>query len=263
MGIKLTDIDNTTSDLAAEFAEDALVDAWQEQHAAQMRTRDYGHERIPFWISCLRWIADENYIVLYCNPSTVEFSFPWREAEQETKGGIVRHSWYDNKRKTYMKDPKLNFTFQTGNILPRAVQRFEEPSITTPIPSPVPTALSTVASNLGSYRAAQIRADYDVKMAPGLVNMYAMMELLDEQRIWKGRPNYVQIGFNSWTFPVLTLVGFFDPSDFLIPQTAENPNSVEFSISFTMRESDPHLTKATDLINQFKGSALIIPSLRR
>jgi len=186
-----------------------------------IRERDYRGDRTPFYLTCRKW---DFVVLLYCNPSEVEFRFPWRESDQEVKGGMVRHSW--RNKGTYLKEPIISFTFQTGNIMPRVVNN-------------------------------------EVIMSPGLTNLYYIMELLDEDRIYKGQPNYVEIAFNSMTFPVLVLSGFFSPDDFTIPQSSEDIHGFSFTLEFTARKFFPDITSKSQLIKAFKGSgAFNVRSLR-
>jgi hypothetical protein len=203
---------------------EAVTTAGQIQDA--VGDRDYRGLRRPFYITCRKWAEEEGrYIILYCNPSDVEFRFPWRESEQEIKGGMVRHSW--RNKGTYLKEPGLSITYQTGNVMPRI-------------------------------------ANGAVEMSPGLSNLYDFMELLDEDRVYNSRPNYVEIAFNSMTFPVLVIHGFFAPEDFTLPQSSEELHGFSFSIEFTARTFHPDITKASTLVQAFKGSpAFTVKSFRR
>lgn len=199
------------------------IQAQQETTEREVGDRPFQHDRVPFWLTCPKWQdrgsgTGSRAIVLFCNPSEVDIEFSWRESEQEVKGGMVRHSWRNRKGNTYVKEVKLGFTFQTGNTMP------------------------------------YLDENGDIQVAQGLRNLYDTLELLDEERIWKGRANYVQIGFNSSTFPRIVLTGFFDPDEFSIPQSAEELHGFSFQLNFTARKIYPDMTQARQLVEAFKDS---------
>jgi len=179
-------------------------------------SRDFKHKRVPFIITCEKWSAVQRHIILYCNPSEAEFSFPFREAEQEIKGGIVRHSWRSHG--SYFREPTIDFTFHTGNVMPR----------------------------LENGR---------VEMAPGLENLYDMLELLDTERLWRNQANYVSIAFNSMTFPSLVMRGFFSTDDFTIPQSVDKLHGFDFSLKFVARSFTPSINTSRELVAAFRDSS--------
>ena len=187
---------------------------------ALARISDYQRERVPYVITCAQWERVGRYIVFYVNPSSVDISLSWREQDQVIKGGIVRHSWRSHK--SYVQEVKLAFTFQTGNTMPRIIEG-------------------------------------EVVKGPGLDNLYDMLELSDLSRIDPdtGEPNYVRIFFNTAMFPVFNIVGFFDPDEFTIPQTADEPFNIEFNRTFTARIFYPKITSYVQLSQALKSSGML------
>ena len=187
--------------------------------------RDYQGDRIPFILSCLGWMKDvpPRHIALSCNPRDVQFTLPFREDVQETKQAPILHSWTKKERGTRYKEPVLNFTFQTGSVLP-VETKIADQTILDP--------------------------------SEGLVNLYEILELADQPRTYEGQDNFVFIVFNSATFPSLTLMGFFEPSGISFPQSADDPHQTVFSASFIVHDTTPSLNSTSELIREFRNIRL-------
>jgi len=177
----------------------------------------HGIDRAPFLITTERDIPNNKYIFLYCNPAEVSFQQGMRGAEQKVRGGAVQHVWFDrNGNKSFFDEPTLGFQFQSGNTIP-------------------------VIINEGAAKAA-----------PGLNNVFDLLDLLDQPRVLDdGRPNYVYIVYTSRNFPSLTLVGFFTPEGFSFTDSADDPTVLNLSANFLMYDSYPRLSSANVLVQMF------------
>ena len=197
-----------------------LLDTSAGEKEALARVSDYKRERVPFYITDLLWERAGYFVVMYCNPKSVNIKLSWREKDQVIKGGIVRHSWRSHG--SYLQEVQFDFEFQTGNTMPRIV-------------------------------------DNKIVRGPGLDNLYELLELFDHPRIdpVTGEPNYTRIFFNTAMFPTFNLLGFFDPEDFTIPQTADEPNGISFNQSFTSRIIYPKVTNASQLVLAFNESGAL------
>ncbi len=96
-----------------------LLDTSAGEKEALARVSDYKRERVPFYITDLLWERAGYFVVMYCNPKSVNIKLSWREKDQVIKGGIVRHSWRSHG--SYLQEVQFDFEFQTGNTMPRIV----------------------------------------------------------------------------------------------------------------------------------------------
>ena len=190
-------------------------------------------DRRPFMLTCQQWLdSDRNDITkyLYCrvNPKSVQWTFNMRVSEQKTLAGTVQHAWRQNlgvRRNTYFSEPKLSITFQSGNIMPVVPERFNNPT----------------------------QKQREIKMPSGLGTFYRFVDLLGASRIVENggdrAANVVYIMYTSRLYPSIVLAGMFDPEGFTFTDSANDPNQVEWTSSFTVYDSYPRFDNASMLIN--------------
>lgn len=164
-------------------------------------------------------------IVLFCNPSSVSWSIPIRGAIQKTHSGEVYHTWKVKNRKTYYDYPTLNFTFQTGNMMP--VQVKDTP---------------------GNDQSTVI-------VSEGANNFYDFLEFVDQDRLFEDRgsmrTNYQQITYYSQTFTGMVLRGFFTPEGITFEDSAEDPFNKTWSAPFIVYDTSPKFYSASGLRSLF------------
>lgn len=200
-----------------------------EAVGAGKTNRDRWLNRAPMIITTDNWVLNENggrYIILWANPSSVQWRFAQRGVEQQTRSGWIRHLWRDSARSTFFDNPELNFTFQTGNVLP--VRVYE------------------------SIWEGGGRISY---LPPGLLDFYDFFDLMDEKPILSdGRPNSVYIVYRSLLYPLITLRGYFKPDvGISITDDAENPGSYTWTATFRVRASNPVFYKGKALYNAWNS----------
>jgi len=191
--------------------------------------------REPFILTCTSWQAQGRFIMFWVNPSDISWSFKLRGVTSPNKGGTISYIWRDNRRgNTFYDEPRVTFTFQTGNCMP--VQVFQ-----------------------GGFRRAEYLEGEDVtdtstiRMPPGLFDLYDFLELMDEPMILSdGSANYRYIYYNSVLFPNITLRGWFVPEqDFSITESKDSPTSTTWSHTFIVRDTVPRYTNPAALAFAF------------
>lgn len=198
---------------------------------ADTTEREQALRRSPMIITSENWAANGRYIILWANPSNVQWSFKQRGMEQQTRTGYIQHYWRNSARSTFFDDPELNITFQTGNILP--VRVYE-----------------SVFNGGGSV----------VSLPPGLLDYYDFFDLLDDKKILSdGRANSIYIVYRSLLYPAITLRGFFKPdAGISITDDSSQPNGHTWTATFRVRASNPPFYRGSELANawmsQFSGN---------
>jgi len=77
------------------------------------------------------------------------------------------------------------------------------------------------------------------------------MELLDENVIYRGRPNYHMIFYSSKKFPSLVMQGFFSNEGPDIPDEAQSQSSFEYQLQFEAWDSHPKIRKAGEMARTY------------
>jgi len=193
--------------------------------------RDQWLNRAPMIITSENWVTGDTgvsgrYIILWANPSNVQWNFKLRGVEQQTRTGYVQHYWKDSARSTFFDNPELSITFQTGNVLPvRVYQSIWE----------------------GSGKIAYL--------PPGLLDYYDFFDLLDEKKILSdGRPNYTYIVYRSLLYPLITLRGYFKrDAGINITDDAENPGGFTWTTVFRVQASNPPFYKGNALASAWNS----------
>lgn len=240
----VTEIDPKLADSFLKQARTGLSD----------NTRDYqGSTRVPFVLTCeewLRYIPTDNealdynfvidpvtgdtveasdlkplqgvgkYILMFVNPSEANWEFPTRRSLQKCKGGEVMHAWYNKKRKTYFDELRLNFTFQTGNIMP------------------------------------MLQSETAVALRPGHDNFFEFMGLLDTHSVLaNGQPNLQYIIYNSPLYPYLVLQGWFRPEGPTLVDSSSDPYQKQYTIGFSVHNTFPHIADPAALRSVFQNTS--------
>jgi hypothetical protein len=160
---------------------------------------------------------NRRHLLFWAGPKSVEWNFTQRGSMQQSRTGHIAHFWRDSKRGTFFDNPSINFTFQTGNLMP--IRETNSTLFLDPFP-------------------------------PGLLDYYEFFSLLDEQKILSdGRPNYVNIIYHSLLYPTILLRGFFEPETAMtVREEAGKPASIEWNATFRLKESNPVFSESSKLV---------------
>ncbi len=167
------------------------------------------------------------HLLFWAGPKTVNWKFQQRGSMQQTRAGHIAHYWRDSVRNTFFDNPSIEFTFQTGSLLPL----FSTEDLTNPY-------------------------DGSRKLPPGLVDYYDFFGILDESKVLSsGRPNYVIITYQSLLYPNIVLRGFFEPEVVMtVTEDAMKPASVTWNATFRLKDSNPKFYSSQDLANSWVSS---------
>lgn len=166
---------------------------------------------------------NRSHLLFWAGPKSVEWNFTQRGSMQQSRTGHIAHFWRDSKRSTFFDNPSINFTFQTGSLLP----------------------------------IRQTRNDISIDpFPPGLLDYYEFFNLLDEQKILSdGRPNYVNILYHSLLYPTIMLRGFFEPETAMtVREEAGKPASIEWNATFRLKESNPSFNDSAKLVASWRDA---------
>lgn len=202
----------------------------------RLETSSYLTNRNPWIMSTTEWLERGEGIIWHCNPSEISWNIRLRQATSKNSNSTVTHNWPNDNRATHFDEFVLNFSFQSGNLLPYKRNDID--------------LNSYVEGNNGEFELT--RDD----VAPGLINFYDFLKLVDAPKLTSpnsageggGRTNHVVIKYNSNIFPSLTLIGQFDPEGIRFTDTASDPNNIaSWSASFIVLDSNPRLSDNTGL----------------
>ena len=186
-----------------------------------------GEARYPFILTSDWWIQQEKYLQLHAGPKSAAWSIPIRAGEEEVKSGHARFAsprrTGHNGTATYLGEPRVNLSFQSGNILP------------------IPTQFGTV------------------KMAHGLVDFHYFLDLINQPPIIPdgakaGAHNYVWIFYTSLMFPDLLLKGYIDPQGISFTEDAEQGAEVQWDASILVHESSPNIFSPSEMITTYENT---------
>jgi hypothetical protein len=179
--------------------------------------------RSPLIITSTNWSTQSpgRYIVFWAGPKEANWKFQLRGVEQQTRSGWIQHYWRDDKRSTFFDNPTIDFTFQSGNLVPVRL-------------------VSGVSANQAKV----------VTLPPGLLDCYDFFELLDDKKILSnGQSNLIYIVYHSLVFPSITLYGYFNPEGVSIQESAETPDQLTWTAQFRVQGSSPRFYKKNDLVS--------------
>lgn len=186
-------------------------------------------ERRGFILTSDLWMLEDKALVLHAGPAEVQWTIPMRASSEDIKGGRAHYAQSREtygSSKTYFNLPTVQFTFQTGNILPIAVD-------------------NTVAET--PY---------------GLQDFYYFMQLVNQDPLIpevesargsdrEGSHNYIWVFYTSLQFPQLVLRGYIEPEGLSWTDSAEAPNSFTWSAGMAVYSSTPEFWEADDLLSAY------------
>lgn len=179
-----------------------------------------GIGRVPLIMTTEVMAHQGRYLVFWAGPESVQWHFRQRGALQETRGGIIQHYFKDSRRNTYFDEPEVQFTLQSGNIMPVRMTK-SGPSVVIPF---------------------------------GLLNLYEFIELLDQKKaIADGRSNYVYILYSSNVFPRIILRGFFTPDGLSFSESANEGAEVKWTSTFRVVGTYPKFQSAYSLAENWRA----------
>jgi hypothetical protein len=157
-------------------------------------------------------------LLFWAGPKSITWKFNQRGTIQQSRSGHISHYWRDDSRDTFFDNPSIEFTFQTGNLIP------------------ISDANKTIPT-----------------LPPGLVDYYDFFSILDEQKILSnGKPNHVIITYQTLLYPNIVLKGFFEPGVTIsVNESAAKPASIEWNATFRVSSTDPKFSSSEDLISSW------------
>lgn len=203
--------------------------------------------RIPMVFQCTEWVKQGlPPVALRVNPHVVTFKQPKRISRKDTQGGTAFFHWTDAAG--FNNDIlELEMRGRTGNIRNRP-----SPSALDGVVVP---KLQAVANWLNQSPPGAVTDN------PGAAKHYSWARLYQLSRapminLQTGERNQFDLLYQSPLFPApLLFTGFFSKIlDF--SESAESPNMVEYSLSFTVQNCLPSL----DTIAQYLTVALASPA---
>jgi len=213
--------------LSTSLSTEASDKYFNSQLKATIKTTQYETKRIPWTITCQSWIKKQQYLVFNANPESARWTMPLRGTVSKQRAGQVLHIWKNKYRDSYFDEPRLELTFQSGNIL---------------------TVMPVVAAG------TTINAE-NIVIKEGLYNFYKFIELLEEPKILPdGTINTVYINYNSQLFPSMMLSGFFDPSQFSFTDGTSKSALIEnWSSTFIVMDTFPKM-QSNQIANMIAGT---------
>lgn len=209
-----------------------LAAEYQSQHLDE---RLFSHDRTPVVLSTSSWLLQDKFISLWINPLNTSWSLPRRETTTKTAAGVIRNTWRNRYRNTYYDEFTINFTFQTGNILPSV-------TVTDRI----------LADSSLAYGAAK-----NPKPPPGLVDFYRFLSMVDQPMLTSKSENRHIVFYRSRVFPRLRLEGYFvGETPITFTESAEgNANMLQWTATFQVYDSTPKIWQAARLISDWSNWA--------
>lgn len=177
------------------------------------------HIRTPDVITTRRWISQGEYIKCYCNPSETNWGVARRETFMKTAAGMIRNTWRNRYRNTYLDNFPITFTFQSGNLMPS----------------------TGVAIDLNDPDRL-LRLAQAPSLPPGLDNFYKFLGLIDQTALNGTSANYHIIVHHTRVFPQIWIEGFFDANSPTWAESSATGNSVNWGATFIVHRTVPKLT---------------------
>jgi hypothetical protein len=187
-------------------------------------------------------------IQFYVNPSHIIYDFELNESLEFSQKGYFYSNWVATDVANRIPAIKINFTFQSSNILPE-------------------TYATDTTIHLNG-KAINNVSDY--KEPPGIDNFYRILDIFNSDQTMDGsifndtnlgkkldgQPNFCILQISTRIFPLLTLYGFFT-TGLNLQEEAINPLGFETQLSFIALKSDPNwweFQKISDRYNNFYKS---------
>ena len=177
------------------------------------------------------WMLEGKYLQLHGGIQNASWQVGIRAGEEEIKSGHARFATprrTHGNGSTFLSEPVVNFTFQSGNLLP--------------IPKVGP----------------------DVGIPYGLTDFYYFLELLNQPPIIprlpqldpegarEGGHNYVWVYYQSLIFPEIVLRGYMQSDGTAWSDEAESPTEFTWTASMVVHESTPELFHADELVGKYE-----------
>ncbi len=177
----------------------------------------YLPNRVPWVMSTTEWLEQGWGIQWWSNPSDVTWNIRLRQSTSKNANSTVTHVWANNNRGTHFDEFVLNMNLQSGNLIP---------------------------FNRNNPVEASSREN---AIAPGLVNFYDFLKLLDAPKLTEdGRTNHVIIKYHSNIFPSLTLIGQFEAEGVRFSDNSNDPTNISaWSCSFIVYDTNPRISDNT------------------
>lgn len=191
----------------------------------------YRTNSAPLIMTTESFAAQGRYIIFWAGPRTVQWNFPMRAAQQQTRSGTIYHAWRNGSREnTFFDEPTVTFTLQAGNIMPVRLRRTES--------------------------AGGITLTGEVAALPaGLFDFYEFFDLLNEPKILSdGRPNFVLIAYHSLVYPEIFMRGFFNPEGIQFSEDAQNPAELSWTAAFKVRSTSPPFYNSSQLLAAWRSA---------
>lgn len=212
----------------------------RQNYDVNARSEQNGVTRTPWIMSTTEWLTSNppRAMLWAANPSDITWSMPQRSTHTKNMFGTVLHVWPDSGRDTFFDELRLTFTLQSGNIMPVWLGSSNN------------VGVSTLESILGK---SALTDKSNWQLAPGLVNFYDFMLLVDAPKLTapdangRSRTNVVSIQYSSNLFPSLTLMGMFDSAGIRFTDSSSSPNQVNsWQADFIVYDTYPRLSGNSD-----------------
>ena len=192
----------------------------------------YVQRTAPMIMTTESFAAQGRYILFWAGPESVQWQFPIRASQQQTRSGTILHTWRNGSRSTFFDEPEMNITFQAGNIMPVRLSRGD--------------------SDGGTISKTKAEV---VALPQGLFDFYEFFELLDEEKILPdGRPNFVFISYHSLVYPDIFLRGFFTPQGVQFSENAQDPANLKWTSTFKIRSTEPPFYNSAQLVSSWRAA---------
>lgn len=190
----------------------------------------YRQNSAPLIMTTESFAAVGRYIIFWASPRNVQWNFPMRAAQEQTRSGTIYHAWRNSSRSTFFDEPQVTFTFQAGNIMPVRLRRTESAD--------------------GITLTGEVAA-----LPAGLFDFYEFFDLLNEPKILSdGRPNFVLIAYHSLVYPEIFLRGFFTPEGLNFSEDAQNPAELTWTSTFKIRNTSPPFYNSSQMLSAWRSA---------
>lgn len=205
---------------------------------------------IPLIMTTESFAAQGRFIIFWAGPKSVQWNFPMRAAQQQTRSGTIYHTWRNSSRSTFFDEPQVTFTFQAGNIMPVRLQNRTEGGGHRLNQLGSPFLVSGNGAGTDPRPAQEV-----IALPAGLFDFYEFFDLLNEEKILSdGRPNFVFIAYHSLVYPEIFLRGFFNPEGISFTEDAQNPADLTWTATFKVRSTSPPFYNSSQLLASWRAA---------
>lgn len=197
-----------------------------------------GHmERIPWVLTSTQWMKAGKYLALHAGPSNVHWNLALRAHEEPTASGSARfaaprlagRTGSSAASTTYYDLPRVDLSFQGGNILPIPPTGTGNPGL--------PAGLEDFYSFMELVNQAPfLDGEIDRKTREALAGVEGPLPPPVE-----GQNNYIWIYYTSLKYPKMLLQGYIDPSGIQMTDSAEQEvTTVTWSCTMVVHQMDSY-----------------------